>query len=771
MLKALEDIYEADKEQFGCKAFYLGALIREGMLVPKGFAVTSTSCLEKNPHSDVESWAVRSSGHDEDQMHESKAGQYQSYLDVRDLQAGIEKCFQENQVASVIAQEMITSDYGGVCFSSSIERGDAVDIELCLGHNAGVTQGKGQVARVRGNKSIDDPHGLLTHVSMLQLAKLAAQATLIESRWGFPVDIEWCVRGEDLFLLQARPITGLSTTARLEAIQANTLKMLREDAAAQGFGLWTDASIGDMFRHPSRLFLDLVNYDHGELWSVRRVFRDLGLKPASRLAGPLFVSICDRAYIHVGNYFDLLFPGCAVFPAKKGVGVKRRAGLKSWMATFAQASRVLFVVPFRFRSVRRRLARDYSQTKLNALQQEARDYARADLQNLELHELFDRFDHLMKRLSDEAIYAHLMSDVIAGFSHALVRVWLRVLFGSSADSWEFRLTTGIDGNFNTETTLALEDLARGRIPLEAFLERFGHRGNPDWDLASPRWREQPEKVQQMAAAILASNLNHREQFLLQVAEREKAEQELNDYLSAKRSRLAIREFVFRQLRYLQLYSPLREKTQSVVFAFVEALRGVIVAIGDKTKLGEDVFALTKVEFDALRTRADMLSELKPIVAERKRENQLAKRIYLPHVFDANDLHGELFRPNESSCKESMLKGTRVSRGFVVGRARVVKDLSEATNLGQGDIVVTQFADPSFASLLLSAGGLVLEQGSVYSHTAIIAREFGLPALVNVERATHKIKDGQEIRLDADKGEIWLSEAHSASLSVPSAVMM
>lgn len=745
MLKNLEDIDLCDKPLFGCKAYYLGKLIRDGFNVPKGFALTDSADYIDVGASGL--WAVRSSGYDEDQEQGSMAGHYQSYLNVRDLSSTISRCFRENQVASVIAQQMIETDFGGVCFSSRREAQGAVHIEFCLGHNSGVTQGMGKIARVAMASgailNADDAHGLIHQVPMAMLSSLAEQALEIEKNFGFPIDIEWCVRGTELFILQARPITGMTTCDELEDIKAQTLSSLQAEVSERGFGLWTDFSIGDMFRHPSRLFLDLVNHDHGSNWSVRQVYRDLGLKPASKLKGPLFVSICDRAYINVGNYFDFLFSKSVFVPSKSGLNLRR--GAKSWSSTLAHMVR-LFGVPFHARTIRRSMYQRYSSAKLDQLISEARVISRRDYADMSFDELFAAFNEVTERLSGEVIYAHLMSDVLAGASHSVLRACLRLLFKKEAESWENSLTTGLEHNFNTQTTLALHDVAQGTLSLDAFLEAFGHRGSPDWEISSKRWREEPEKIRKMAQAMRASEQNVRDVFEGQVAIREKAERELVEYLKKGWVRRLFKPLVLRQLHYFQVYSPLREQTQSVVYAFIEALRVVILAIGEKAGLGERVFALSRDEFYTLPS----LSNLVP-----KDSQHLARRVYMPHLFDASDLKSDLFRLKTTLSCEHMLKGVSVSRGVVVGKARVVDDLSQATDLNSDEIVVAKFADPSYASHLLCAGGLVLEQGSVFSHTAIIAREFGLPAIVNVEHATHLIKTGQGLRLDAECGELWI----------------
>ena len=104
-----------------------------------------------------------------------------------------------------------------------------------------------------------------------------------------------------------------------------------------------------------------------------------------------------------------------------------------------------------------------------------------------------------------------------------------------------------------------------------------------------------------------------------------------------------------------------------------------------------------------------------------------------------------------------LTGLPVSSGTARGRARVVQSLDQALGLEAGEILVAVSADPSWTPLFLVAGALVLEQGGMLSHPAIVAREYGLPAVVNVPHATHLIRTGQLLQVDADRGRVILEE--------------
>jgi len=104
-----------------------------------------------------------------------------------------------------------------------------------------------------------------------------------------------------------------------------------------------------------------------------------------------------------------------------------------------------------------------------------------------------------------------------------------------------------------------------------------------------------------------------------------------------------------------------------------------------------------------------------------------------------------------------LEGTGCSQGIVTGRARVVFDPNECPDLKEGEILVAPVTDPGWTPLFVIAGGLVMELGGTLSHGVIIAREYGIPAVVGVENATKIVKTGQTITVDGNKGLVYIKE--------------
>ncbi len=163
---------------------------------------------------------------------------------------------------------------------------------------------------------------------------------------------------------------------------------------------------------------------------------------------------------------------------------------------------------------------------------------------------------------------------------------------------------------------------------------------------------------------------------------------------------------------------------------------------------EDIYYLSFEEFrEAVKTsRLDY-----SIITRRKEEHKVNEKLTPPRVMTSEGeiISGEY---DAGNIPQGALVGAPVSSGIVEGRARVVLRIEDA-NIEEGDILVTTFTDPSWTPLFVSAKGLVTEVGGMATHGAIVAREYGLPAVVSVENATKLIKDGQRIRVNGTEGYV------------------
>ncbi len=292
--------------------------------------------------------------------------------------------------------------------------------------------------------------------------------------------------------------------------------------------------------------------------------------------------------------------------------------------------------------------------------------------------------------------------------------------------------------------------------LQAYLGKYGMRCSAEIDITRPRWSEQPTTLIPM---ILANIKNfkpgaHRIKFEQGLKEAMQKEQELLNRLEqlpggkgkAKKTKKMIRtvrnligyreypKYMHIQRNYIYKQALMKEASKLVQ-------KGVI-------RKKEDIYYLT---FEELREAVKTKRLDYGIITRRKAEYELYERLTPPRLITSEGevIMGEY---DTGSIPKGALPGTPVSTGVIEGRARIVLKLEEAI-VEEGDILVTKFTDPGWTPLFVSIKGLVTEVGGMMTHGAVIAREYGLPAVVGVDDATRLIRDGQQIRINGSEGYV------------------
>ncbi|XVH33182.1 PEP/pyruvate-binding domain-containing protein (plasmid) [Haloferacaceae archaeon DSL9] len=302
-----------------------------------------------------------------------------------------------------------------------------------------------------------------------------------------------------------------------------------------------------------------------------------------------------------------------------------------------------------------------------------------------------------------------------------------------------------------------------RDAFDDFLDEFGHRGTGEIDLSRPRWREDPSMLLAVVRANLADETEgaHREHIRRLVDEAEAAAVSLEaraDHgplgpLRRRYVRWLIR--TYRNTVYLREY-PKQEAARAFT-AWRAALldAGELLVAEGQLDQPDDVWYLREDELfgalDGKRVDVD--------IAARRREHKRYVAFDAPPVLTSE---GEAIRghTDREVASEGVLVGTGVSSGVVEGVARVIRDPTVAT-VEQGEILVAPSTDPGWTPLFLNAVGLVSEVGGAVSHGALVAREYGLPAVVSVPEATKRIQTGQRIRIDGTRGTVDLLDEQSA----------
>ncbi|MEN6349159.1 MAG: PEP-utilizing enzyme, partial [Syntrophomonas sp.] len=292
--------------------------------------------------------------------------------------------------------------------------------------------------------------------------------------------------------------------------------------------------------------------------------------------------------------------------------------------------------------------------------------------------------------------------------------------------------------------------------IQKYLEKYGMRCSAEIDITRPRWSEQPTALIPM---ILGNIRNfepgaHRIKFEQGLEEAMQKEQELLSRLEqlsggkrkAKKTRKMIRtvrnligyreypKYIHIQRNYIYKQALLKEAGKLVQKGVIRKKEDIYYLTLEELR---EVFKTSRLDYD--------------IITRRKAEYEIYEKLTPPRLMTSEGevIMGEY---DTGNIPPGALAGTPVSTGVIEGRARVVLKLEDA-NIDEGDILVTKFTDPGWAPLFVSVKGLVTEVGGMMTHGAVIAREYGLPAVVGVENATKLIRDGQRIRINGTEGYV------------------
>ncbi|OBH11129.1 PEP-utilizing enzyme [Mycobacterium sp. E1747] len=313
---------------------------------------------------------------------------------------------------------------------------------------------------------------------------------------------------------------------------------------------------------------------------------------------------------------------------------------------------------------------------------------------------------------------------------------------------ELRIARGLRSLEEAEMVAMLWEVSRGNRDVAEFLRRYGFHGPNEASASSPVWRDDPDAL----AEILRSYRSMSEERSPRVKAREVAEdrvaavQELLSGLSLPR-----RVFARAVLFATSAFFPLRETGKATLLHAIDVCRASSRVIAeDMVGRGElddaaDIAYLTVEEIVN-----DRKADWKAVTAQRRAQRDEYAKVELPQTWEGvpevqviSELTGD---------QVTEITGLGASHGVVEGVVRVVRDPAEA-DLDDGEILVCDTSDPSWSALFLVAGAVVVDVGGPLSHGAIVARELGIPAVINTRNAIHVLKDGDYVRVDGTAGVV------------------
>ena len=310
--------------------------------------------------------------------------------------------------------------------------------------------------------------------------------------------------------------------------------------------------------------------------------------------------------------------------------------------------------------------------------------------------------------------------------------------------------------YSKDESLVLEKELKDNSPFKqafyAFLTEFGHRGTDELDIINPRWGENPAYLLQ----TIRNSMNTADVSVLKARQQEI---HLRAWLEVRRKVPIYRRPLLKYwLKRATKGAEMREMSKSVLVRVFGSFRMLALELGRRFEVRgiiqqqNDIFHCAWSEIFSILRKEWEGKGLADLVAERQDIRRKLEETSLPVL-----IVGEVPKHEEriKLSKGSSLKGFGVASGRAVGRARLIYHPRDGESLEYGDVLVAPSTDPAWTPLFLRAAAVVMETGGVISHGAIVAREYGIPAVVNVLGVMKLISDGQTIEVDGDEGKIVL----------------
>jgi pyruvate,water dikinase len=659
-----------------------------------------------------------------------------------------------------------------------------------------------------GVESIEEQSEARQTLSESQIQELAETGQRIQEEYDAPQDIEWAFVEDKLYILQSRAITSLFPVPQ---VSFDPLIIWFSFGAVQGL-VGPITPLGqDGIRHvvagAGKMFGVTIKPEEADVFAPAG--QRIWIKISDVIRHPLGSRIFREA-------LGLVEP--SVGQILRSLANDPRLGVGAGKFRFTTARRLIrFFVPIVLKLLRNMAQPERARARFDADIETYLAAARIPSGSNRFERLANVIAFLRERIAN--VFAFLLPRFIPVFGPSMASLGL--LTKLSGDSnLALEATRGLPNNVTTEMDLVLWETAKsiqaeaeskalfaatsapelarqyqnGTLPSGAqnviarFLEKYGMRGVGEIDFGQPRWREDPTPVMHTLQSYLQIDPTFAPDVLFAKGERaaqdavEKivvnARKQHSGWLKAKIVRAAARR--------IRLLMGARESPKFFAIRTMGIAKKELIEVGQEfadagtINRADDLVFLKLNELDMLakkpnheareeRQEKDLdLSELgglsgskdevnwKSLIAERRAtyERELRRR-QVPRVLVSD---GRAFYEGVGAETDTgdVITGSPVSPGVVEGIVHVVLD-PRGVHLAPGEILVCPGTDPAWTPLFMAAGGLVTEVGGMMTHGSVVAREYGIPAVVGVHQATLRLKDGQKIRVDGTQGKIMVLE--------------
>lgn len=732
-------------------------------------------------------YAVRSSGSKEDLAEYSFAGQYDTFLNVgkSGLEEKILACYKSmfsevllqyvagknidpaSMKMSVVVQEMVDAVCSGICFTvdpvNGYDREMVIEVSEGLGEN--IVSGKTKPEQYRYNwydrKPLDTEgdHGFLAKEKVTEYGDTFAQ---IQQFFGYPCDIEFAIKDDVLYILQARKITSIRYNGIKDMWSTADFKDGGVSATICTPYMWSlyeyiwEFSLRNFIVRSEILRDDELPAKLGEMFYGRPYWNMSAVKKTmSQIIGYKEREF-DNEYGIIGDY--------------EGDG-------ETFKITPSSISKMIRIVinQSRILKSRRENAERYKKELLDLYYDYKEKYDTHAIKDIEksfyritkktylrsettyfwqifintVHQSLYK-DSLLKYVS-ESEYLSLLGS-IDNISHLLpfYEMWdISRKIRKDNDSYRYWTQTDAVG-----IASSLSDEKYCLSDVQALIDKYGYHSDKELDITYPCYYEEPEVMVGMVKDMVdledsyspLEDKKNGQMMYRNVLRKIKAKVSPFTYNKICKKVLGMRNMLWWREEFrdvsTRFYYMLRMYTLEYAGLLTE--RGVL-------ENKEDVWFLKVGDLWDYIDGKKKAEDLKDIIT-RNRFYYNAYRNYMSE----NEI-GTVFsnRPADSEEKRSQIKGLGANNGVVTGVARVIEDFTQIDRLEEGDILVTKFTDTGWTPKFAILSGIVTEYGGILCHAAIVSREYGIPAIVCCKDAMSKIKDGQIITIDGSTGKVTI----------------
>jgi pyruvate,water dikinase len=724
-----------DKNLVGKKVYNNIYFLKNKIKIPKSYYINFKTYDEyhSNKNATIEkikkdleqiienkTYVVRSSINLEDLDEKSFAGQFKTFLNLNSKneileaitkiydeivneknQNYLEKFSDNNYKVSLLIQEQIHSEFSGVVFTRNpVNYLNEIIIEYIEGYGELLVDKGITPERWKYNWEMWVEKPLNPKLNEETLNKIKGSILQIKKNYKFEIDAEWTISKGELYFLQIRPITTIKNIN----IYSNNIS--KEFLPGLIKPLVWSINIPVVNGAWKKLFENFIKKDSVSIHNLAK-------------------SIHYRAYFNmgvIGDIFQELGMPRELLELLMGIYPKPPKNMfKPSLKTMKYLPKMLiFIIKnINFSSQARKVIKIYTE-KLET-------YKKLNFESLSKTETISTIDKLIQD-TEKLAYFNIVTPLFDSFRTSSLKKYIEKEGYSSEILKELSNQAeikNIDPNYHLD--LLKKELSEKeesfdfKTKVDNFIEQFGLLSDSGNDFSKQQWRENRELIIDMIKSQEIQIKNE-----IDIPDDKKLKKKLK---KAKESHLLKEKISFLYTNLYQIFRPLFLRLSDIFVS--ENL------LDEK----DDIFY---VEYEKLKKETFTKDEIKNIKEDMKKKANMV----LPSTILGDDVPDHFI--NEES---SFLKGVPVSKGYYTGKVCIIKGISDFSKVKKGDIIVIPYSDISWNPIFYKAGAIISESGGILSHSAIIARELGIPAIVSVENAQSILKEGQNIFIDANQGLI------------------